>query len=157
MYMSLSEINKLDEPLKSVALAMYNETAKANAKAAEAQKVLNSLRDGKLKEEEAKRQKRVSLLSKLSPRVKADLEAMLSMPSMALSMGEGGSVIDPMSGVLSVLEKGLSDMPKLITADLSHATEHAQPTDTELSAEETEALADNLSRMMGYPAQKQAS
>lgn len=152
MYMSLEDINKLDEPLRSVAMSMYNETARANAKAAEAEKVLNSLRDAKLKEASAARATRCTLLGKLSPRVKADLDAMQAAPGMALSMGDGGAVIDPMAGTLAVLEKGLADMPRLLTAEASALSVQPQPTDGEMmSAERADALADGMARMMGCP------
>lgn len=152
MYMSLEDISKLDEPLKSVALSMYNETVKAQARANEAEKVLNSLRDARLKDATASRAKRVELLAKVSPRVKADLEAMLAAPAMALSLGEGGAVIDPMAGTLEILTKGLADIPKMLTTDAASLSMQPQPTDGEMSAEQIDAVADELSRCMGYPA-----
>lgn len=150
MYMSLDDINKLDEPLKSVALSMYNETVKANAKATEAEKLLNSLRDAKLKEATDARAKRVALLGKLSPRAKTDLDAMLALPAMALSMGEGGMVVDPMAQTLAVLEKGLADMPRLLTADATALSVQPQPQDADMmSDEKADAIADNFARQMG--------
>lgn len=158
MYMSLDDIRKLDEPLKSVALSMYNETVKANAKAAEAEKVLNSLRDAKLAEASSARQKRVGLLSKLSPRVKQDLDVMLALPSMALSLGDGGQVVDPMATTLAVLEKGLADMPRLLTTEAAALAVQPQPRDgDEMTPEQVDAIADSFARSMGAPPQKQAS
>lgn len=158
MYMSLDDINKLDDPLKSVALSMYNQTVKAEAKAAEYEKTLNSLRDVKLKEESVKRANRISLLGKLSPRVKADLDAMAALPTMALSMGEGGTVIDPMAQTLAVLEKGLSDLPRLLTTDVTALSLQAHPTDDDsLTDEQTDKLSDDMARMMGCPPEKKAS
>lgn len=150
MYMSLDEINKLEDPLKSVALSMYNETVKAQAKAAEAEKILNSLRDAKLKEENAKRNSRVALIGKLSPKVKSDLEAMLALPAMALSMGEGGTIVDPMASTLAVLEKGLADLPAMLTQDRAALSVAPQPTDADtLSEERADKLADMMARQMG--------
>ena len=149
MYMSLEEINKLEEPLKSVALGMYNDSVKATAKSDALEKQLNSLRDAKLKEEGAKRIHRATLLGKLSPKVKVDLDAMLALPAMALSMGDGGEVIDPMATTLAVLEKGLSDLPKLFVGG---AVPVPQPTDdTALSAEAEDVLAEQMARLGGCP------
>lgn len=151
MYMSLEEINKLPDPMKSVALSMYQENVKLRAEMDAAKKMTESLRDAKLKDAEAARSTRINLLGKLSPRVKADLEAMAAHPSMALAMGDGGTVIDPMAQTLSVLEKGLADMPKLLTTDRAAFSEVPQPTDSEMSEEATSAMADRFARMMGCP------
>ena len=153
MYMSLEEINKIpDAPLKAIALSMYNENVKLRGELDANAKTTASLRDAKLKEENAKRNTRVAYLSRLSPRVKADLEAMLALPAMALSMGDGGVVVDPMAQTLAVLEKGLADMPRLLTTDQSALSVQPQPTDGDmLSAEASEKIADDLSRMMGCP------
>lgn len=151
MYMSLEEINKLPDPMKSVALSMYNENVRLRAEMDVNAKTANSLRDSKLKEELAKRQTRVAILSKLSPRVKTDLEAMAALPSMALSMGEGGAVVDPMAQTLAVLEKGLSDIPRLLTTDHTALSVQPQPTDSDMTDEQTDKLADDMARMMGCP------
>ena len=153
MYMSLEEIQKIADPtMKGIALSMYNENVKLRGEVDANAKTANSLRDSKLKDENAKRSSRVQLLGKLSPRVKADLDAMLALPAMALSMGEGGSVVDPMAQTLSVLEKGLADMPRLLTSDQSAFAVMPQPTDADmLSAEQEDALADNFARSMGCP------
>ncbi len=153
MYMSLEEINKIsDITMKTIALSMYNENVKLKAQVDANEKVANSLRDGKLKDATALRTQRVAMLSKVSPRVKSDLEAMLALPSMALSMGDGGSVVDPMSTTLMVLEKGLSDLPKLLTTDSSLHFAQPQPTDQDMmSAEQEQSVVDILSRMMGVP------
>jgi len=156
MYMSLEDINKITDPtMKSVALSMYNENVKLRAELDANAKVTASLRDAKLKEAGAIRSTRVALLSKLSPKVKADLDAMLALPSMALSMGEAGAVVDPMAQVLAVLEKGLSDLPRLLTVDTTALSVSAQPTDDDMLTQEREnELADDLSRRMGYPPEK---
>ncbi len=158
MYMSLEEINKLPDPMKSVALAMYTENQKLRAEMEANAKTSNSLRDAKLRDENAKRAARVALLSRLSPKLKADLDAMVAAPSMALSMGDGGSVMDPMEQTLTMLEKGLSDMPRLLTADHTALSVQAHPTDSsDMTDEQSDALADNMARMMGCPPAKQAS
>ncbi len=156
MYMSLEDINKLPDPMRGMALAMYNDNVKANAKTADMEKTLNSLRDAKLSEENHKRQGRVALISRISPRVKADLETMLANPSMALSMGDGGSVVDPMAQTLAVLEKGLSDIPRLLTTDSSSLSVQAQPSDAEMSQENIDQVADSMARMMGCAPEKKA-
>lgn len=156
MYMSLEDINKLPDPMRGMALAMYNDNVKANAKTADMEKTLNSLRDAKLSEENTKRQGRVALISRISPRVKADLETMLANPSMALSMGDGGSVVDPMAQTLAVLEKGLSDIPRLLTSDSSSLSVQAQPSDAEMSQENIDQVADSMARMMGCAPEKKA-
>ncbi len=154
MYMSLEEINKLPDPMKGVALAMYAENQKLRAEMEANKKTTDSLRDAKLKEAAAARAGRIALLSRMSPRVKADLEALVAAPGMALSMGDGGAVNDPMASTLAILEKGLADMPRLLTMDQSALSVQPHPTDGEMSAEESDKLADNMARMMGCPEQK---
>lgn len=156
MYMSLEEINKIADPtMKSIALSMYNENVRIRTEADADRKKLNSLNDAKLREENTRRQTRVQMLSKLSPKVKADLDAMLALPAMALSMGEGGSVVDPMAQTLAVLEKGLADMPRLLTTDVSALSVQPQPTDGEMSQEVSDELANKMARMMGCPPEQQ--
>jgi hypothetical protein len=160
MYMSLEDIQKITDPtMKTIALSMYNENVKLRAEADADRKKLNSLNDAKLKEENAKRQTRVAMLGRVSPKVKADLDAMLALPSMALSMGEGGAVVDPMATTLAVLEKGLSDIPRLLTTPSSEVIALSQPTDEEMFSQEAEdKLADDMARKMGCPPeQKKAS
>ncbi len=160
MYMSLEDIQKITDPtMKSIALSMYNENVKLRAEADADRKKLNSLNDAKLKEENAKRQTRVQLLGKVSPKVKADLDAMLAMPSMALSMGDGGVVVDPMAQTLGVLEKGLADIPRLLTTPSEDIIAMAQPTDSDMMTEErSDAIANDMARRMGCPPeQKKAS
>jgi hypothetical protein len=154
MYMSLEEINKLPDPMRGVALAMHAENVKLRTALDANAKQTASLQAAKLAEENAKRASRVELLKKCMPSIKADLDAMLALPSMALSMGEGGAVVDPMAQMLGVLEKGLADMPRLLTTPADQIVALAQPTDGEMSAEATNKLADDLSRMMGYPAEE---
>ena len=86
MFMSLEEINKLPDPMKGVALAMYAENQKLRTEMETSKKITDSLRDAKLKEASTARVGRVAILSRLSPKVKADLDAMLALPAMALSM-----------------------------------------------------------------------
>ena len=153
MYMSLEDIQKVTDPtMKTIALSMYNENVKLRGELDAGARLAGSLRDAKLKEENAKRTQRVTMLGKLSPRVKADLDAMLALPSMALSMGDGGAVNDPMAQTLAVLEKGLADMPRLLTTPQADIIALAQPTDADmLSAEATDKMADDMARMMGCP------
>lgn len=156
MYMSLEEINRIsDTTMKSIALSMYNENVRLRSQMEANEKTANSLRDAKLKEANAARASRVAMLSRVSPKVKGDLEAMLALPGMALSMGEGGTVVDPMSQTLTVLEKGLSDLPKLLTTDTSAMFAQPQPTDQDMmSAEQESNLVDSMARMMGAPPEK---
>ena len=149
MYMSLEEINKIDDvTMKGIALAMYNENVKVRAELEASKKVTDSLRDAKLKEASAQRATRVQMLGKLSPKVKADLDAMVALPAMALSMGDGGAVVDPMAQTLAVLEKGLADMPRLLTTDRAAFAEVAQPTDADMMTNEK---SDELSRRLCSP------
>ena len=158
MYMSLEEINKLPDPMRTVALSMYAENQKLRAAVDASTKVTNGLRDAKLKDATAVRAGRVALLGRISPKLKADLEAMVGNPSMALSMGDGGAVNDPMQTTLMMLEKGLSDVPRLLTADAASLSVQPQPTDSEMSDEEADRLADSMARMMGCaPDTKKAS
>lgn len=159
MYMSLDDISKITDPtMKTIALSMYQENVKLRAEVEANAKTANSLRDAKLKDATTQRANRIAMLSKLSPRVKADLETMEKNPSMALSMGDGGAVIDPMAQTLAVLEKGLADLPRLLTTDTSALSVQPHPTDEEsLNAETIDKLADDMARMMGCPPDKKAS
>ncbi len=160
MYMSLEEINKVEDPtMRSIALAMYGENAKLRTEMEADKKVVASLRDAELRKADKARQTRVAYLSRASPRVKADLDAMLALPAMALSMGDGGQVVDPMAQTLAVLEKGLADMPRLLTTPSDQVYAQPQPTDEGmLSQEKVDSIADSMARMMGAaPEQKKAS
>lgn len=159
MYMSLDEINKIADPaMKGIALAMYNENVKLRSEVDADRKKLNALNDAKLKEENAKRQTRVQLLGKLSPKVKVDLDAMIALPAMALSMGEGGVVVDPMAQTLAVLEKGLADMPRLLTTDQSALSVQPQPTDADtLTEARVNEIADGFARQMGAPSERKTA
>jgi hypothetical protein len=156
MYMSLDDINKItDSTMRTIALSMYNENVRLRSEMETARKTTDSLRDAKLKEATAARANRVAMLSRLSPKVKADLDAMIGQPAMALSMGDGGTVIDPMAQTLAILEKGLADMPRLLTTDSSALAVQAQPTDADmLSEERANSLADTLARQMGCTPKK---
>lgn len=155
MFMSLSDINKLPDPMKGVALAMYAENQKLRAEMEASKKTTDSLRDAKLQEFKKQRDGRIAILGRLSPRLKVDLDAMVAQPSMALSMGDGGAVNDPMATTLAMLEKGLSDMPRLLTADHTALSVAAQPTDGDmLSEERADIIADDMARKMGCPPQQ---
>jgi hypothetical protein len=152
MFMSIEEINRLPDPMRGVALAMYTENQKLRGEMEASKKVTDSLRDAKLKEAAAARTSRVTLLGRLSPRVKADLDAMLALPAMALSMGDGGAVNDPMATTLAVLEKGLADMPRLLTTDASALSVVPQPQDADMLTDaRSDEIADGLARAMGCP------
>lgn len=155
--MSLEEINKLPEPMRAFALSMYTDRQRMQAELDAAKKVTDSLRDAKLKEADAARRQRVALLSRISPGTKSDLDAMLALPSMALSMGDGGTVVDPMAQTLAVLEKGLAAIPRLLTTEASALSVQPQPSDGEMSAEAIDAMADDLARRMGCAPSKRAS
>lgn len=155
MFMSLEEINQLPDPMKGVALSWYNENAKLQAQVEANQKVTDGLRNKQLEEAKQKRAKRVALINALSPRAKADLDAMLSQDSMALSMDDKGNIIDPMAQTLAVLEKGLSDLPQLFQIDAAHLSVQQQPTDAdELTGERADEIADVFARQMGCVATK---
>lgn len=154
MYMSLDEINKLPDPMRGLALSMHNQMKKMEAAAAVDRKKLEALNASKLAEEDGKRQQRVALLGKLSPRAKPMLDQMLASPAMALSMGDGGKVVDPMAATLELLEKGLADMPMMLTTDQSAFSTQPQPTDASMMDDaKADALADSMARAMGCPPQ----
>jgi hypothetical protein len=158
MYMSLDDINKITDPtMKNIALSMHSENEKLRAEMEVNKKVSNSLREKTLREATATRDSRILLLSKRSPSAKADLEAMKALPSMALSMGESGEVIDPMSSTLSLLEKGLADIPTLLKTDAAALSVQAHPTDGEMTQDEIDKISDSYARMMGATPEKRAS
>ena len=157
---SLEDINKLpDGPVKSIALSMYAENERLRVSLEANQKVTDSLKAGKLKEAEAQRSARVALLSKISPRIKADLEAMCATPGAALSLGDGGVVFDPMDSTLKMLEKQLAGLPELLKHDSSALAVQPHPRDSEeqLSNEEADKLADDYAKRMGVAPEKKAS
>ncbi len=83
---------------------------------------------------------------------------MVALPTMALSLGDGGTVVDPMESTLAVLEKGLSSIPMLLRTEASALSVQAHPTDeTALTEDRINDLADGLARSMGLPPQKKAS
>lgn len=150
--MSLEDINKLPDPMRGVALSMHEENQRLRAEMEASRRVTNSLRDAKLKEAQVTRAGRINLLGRLSPRVKADLDAMLALPAMALSMGDGGVIIDPMAATLAVLEKGLGDLPRLLVTDASAMSVQGQPTDESMLTDgQVDDIADSLARQMGCP------
>lgn len=149
MFMSLEEINKLPDPMKSLALSMYGENQRMRAEIDSHAKATNSLRDRALAEAGVKRRGRVAILTQLAPSLKSELEAMLAAPSAALSMGDGGVVIDPMDQTLKMLEKGLGSLPKMLISDSAAFNVQPQPTDAEMSQEAVNELADNFARLMG--------
>lgn len=154
MYMSLEEINALPDLVRGVALAMYNENARIRQELNAHKRVTKSLQDAKIAEATQQRAQRIAVLSKFSPRLKPDLEAMAKQPSMALSMGDSGTVIDPMAPTLAMLEKGLADVPRLLTMEQSALSVQDQPQDADmLSEERVEQLADSMARQMGCPPQ----
>lgn len=156
MYMSLEDINKLPDPIRGVALAMHQENDRVRKDLAAALSVTNSLREAKLKEAGDKRDARIDLLSRFSPKIKEDLVAMRAMPAMALSMGDGGVVIDPMSATLAMLEKSLGSLPRLLTSESSALSLIQQPTDeTEITEERANEIANSQAARMGCaPVQK---
>jgi hypothetical protein len=143
MYMSLEQINALPDPLRGVALAMYEETQRLRAKT-------DGLMQAKLAEARTARKARVEMLGKLSPRAKKDLDAMLSQSGMALSLSDKGEVVDPMAPFLAILEKGIGDVPRLLTMDRTALSVAAHPTDeTALTEARSDDIADSLARQMG--------
>lgn len=157
MYMNLEEIAKIpDETMRNIALSMYNENVKLRSELEKNAQATVSLRDMKLAEEAAKRKMRVDRLGRISPKVKADLDAMSAMPAMALSLGDNGVVTDPMGQTLSVLEKGLSDLPAMLQTSQTALTVQPHPTDGEMSEEAINTVADSYSRMMGCPPEKKS-
>ena len=90
--------------------------------------------------------------------MRADLDAMLKLPAMALAMGDGGGIVDPMEQTLAVLEKGLADMPRLLQTDAAALTVQPQPSDESMMSEErANELADNMARMMGAAPQRKTA
>lgn len=160
MYMSLEDIQKIpDTTMRSVALSMYNENVKSNAERDAMKKKLDALEAAKLKEAGVLRAQKVAMLSRVSPKVKTDLEAMLAMPAMALSMGDGGNVVDPMEQTLTILERGLSDMPQLLTTPSSALSVSPHPVDdtNQMSEAQENAIVDAQVCRMGAIPQKRSA
>ncbi len=72
-------------------------------------------------------------------------------------MDATGQIADPMKATLDMLDKGLSDLPRMLTTDHSALAVMAQPTDAStLSQEGTNDLVDSLIRMTGGTPEKRA-
>lgn len=160
--LSIDDINRIeDSTMRTVALAMFNENQALRAQLEANTRVTESLRNAKLGEAQKKRADRVAMLSRLSPQVKAQLDTMIGLQGMALSMGEDGSVVDPMRVTLDMLEAALAErvnIPRILQTDVSALSVQPHPTDADaLSAEGEAKLVDDLGRMMGCPQEKQAS
>lgn len=157
--LSIDDINRIeDSTMRTVALAMFNENAALRQQLEHNTRVTEQLRAGKLAEAQRKRSDRIAMLSRLSPKVKDQLESMAGLQGMALSMGDDGAVVDPMRSTLDMLEGALADrvsMPRLLTTDMSMVTAQPQPTDADLLSAEGEAkLVDDYARLMGCAPQK---
>ena len=159
MYMSLEQINGIEDPtMKTIALSMYHENAKLRGALDANTKAVASMHEAELKKANARRQSRVNLLGRMLPSAKADLDADLASPAMALSMGDGGTVVDPMARTLAVLEKGLADMPRLLTTPSAALSEQPQPTDADaLTEQRADEIAEMQARRMGAPPQQKQS
>lgn len=157
--LSIEDINKIeDSTMRTVALAMYTENENLRKQLDANARATNALRAAELEKETKKRQQRISMLSRLSPKVREDLEAMAGLQGMALSMGDDGRIVDPMRQTLDMLEKGLANMPQLLTADHSALSVVPQPRDTDaLTEERVEEIADSMARQMGCAPEKRAS
>lgn len=157
--LSLEDIQKISDPtMRTIALSMYTENQKSKAENEALAKKVSSLQDVQIKGEAAKRASRVALLSKVSPKLKADLEAMVANPGFALSMGDGGTVNDPMAQTLDLLEKQLGNLPALLTAESAALNVQPHPKDgDEMSQEEMDKVVDSFSRSMGNLPEKKAS
>jgi hypothetical protein len=59
-----------------------------------------------------------------------------------------------MAQTLTMLEKGLGGMPRLLAEDSRAFAVAPQPTDGEMSQQETDEISDNLARMMGCPPER---
>jgi len=149
--MSLEDINKIeDSTMRTVALSMYQQNQALLARVEASESVSNAMRSAKLADETKKRQTRIAMLSRLSPKVKDHLDAMAAQQSMALSLAADGNVMDPMRATLDTLEAGLANLPAMLTVDRTSMTVVPHPTDGEaLSAEGENALVESMARMMG--------
>lgn len=146
MFMSLEAIDALPEEMRGVVRAMYDENKKILDELAEDKKVALSLRAIKLQDETAARNSRISILTKLLPNVRADLEAMAASPAMALSITDGGIVVDPMTKMLATLERSVSDSSQLM---MDEAVAMSVKPTTSLTTDQANEMADGFARLMG--------
>lgn len=158
MPLSLDDINRIeDSTMRTVALSMYTENEKLRAALEANSRATNALRDAELQKATKARANRIKMLGRLSPKVAPQLDQMAGLQAMALSMGDDGTIVDPMKATLDMLEQGLADLPRLMTADHTALSAVAHPTDADaLSAEGEKELVDNFSRMMGGVAEAAA-
>lgn len=155
--LSLEDINKITDPtMRTIALSMFSENAKLRADMEDSRKISESLRAAKLKEANDLRTQKINLLGKISPNIKSELDTMVALPNMALSMGEGGTIVDPMAQTISMLEKSLVNIPKLLTTDSKLLSVQPQPKDMDtLSEEEENRIAEDQARRMGAMPERQ--
>jgi hypothetical protein len=151
--LSLEDINKIeDSTMRTVALAMFSEMDALRKQAAADRATTDSLRRAKLEEATKKRADRIAMLSRLSPAVKQQLDAMVGQQGAAMSLGDDGTIRDPMKATLDMLEAAMQErvnLPRLLTSDAAALSMVPQPSDGELTAEATDAIAETMARMMG--------
>lgn len=158
--MSLEDIQKLEDPtVRAVALSMYNQNQQLLQRVEASERDANAMKRAKLDEESKRRRTRVQLLGKAGgPKVRENLEAMLSLQSMALGLDANGAVVDPMRATLDTLEAALGNMPEMLRVEAGALTAVPHPSDADALSEEGErALVDSLTRAMGGVPERQAS
>ncbi len=114
-----------------------------------------SLQQNTLAAARNKRQARIAALCQRRPQ-DTELPKMLAAQDqqIALAMAQEGTVNDPMLPLLDILERGIVDMPKLLTADTDRFTEQPHPKEYsgEMSAERHKEIMAELERNAGVQA-----
>ena len=148
MYASLAEIQKLTDPKeKSMALSIFElrqESEKHKKKAEATSKAILATANGQ-------RMTRIERIAKRLPVAQRDaLLAMSTAPSMAFSIGDDGTVVDPMTQILAIVESAAMSIPDVFNGTTNVEQEHPQDTQV-MSKERAKEIADRLARSRSGP------
>ncbi len=133
MYASLDEVKKIKDPKeRKFAEAMFS----LHQENARNKRIAENASASIIGQARAIRDRRVEKLGRRLPHSKRDdLLKMVAAPSAALSLGDDGCVVDPLSTMLGIMESTTPDMG----IDLSAAKEQPHPSDGPYSPERHEA------------------
>jgi hypothetical protein len=149
MYMSLEKIAAITDPLqKEMAQMLFSMQQDAKKKS----ELLDSLTKGVLDAAKARRDQRISNLARRLPAMARDkILAQASAANAALSLGDGGVVIDPMSSTLDMLESAVMDLPSLLLDPQGiQAQAHPQEPGGPMSEERLKQVQAEFSNSTGF-------
>lgn len=143
MYASLDEIKKIpDAKERQLQERLFNITKRADSIALAVTQAAN-----------VKRKTRLDAIAKKLPKIKHEaFFAMANAPSMQLSVGDAGTVVDPMEKTLELMEAMQFDPKEYLLKPGVKLSEEAHPTDGKESPEEIgKKVEDFIKRTGGTP------